>query len=324
VFLFNVTTNNDWDIYESMFKGDIISNDLLFEIVSDYFTSRGEDFQAVYKFHILLMSIGFFFFISKFSKHIVFVTISLYVLFQIIPLSNQIRYFVAFSFFLLSAYEFVVKKNYITFLLFALISVFSHRGILLMFPFLYFSFVDIDKLLKKLVIFSIILSGVFLVLYVIGMTIFSHFANYFEEKMISSLSGGIFNNLIFLIWILLVYGYNKKLSAKYKNEIDSDEKYLFLYKLSIYSIIFFPPSIYLQIIGLRYIAPLFVVWIIYFLYSLNFYSEIKNRIKQLSILLFLSVFTFMYMYLIPEWLLGIMNFELVVDLIKSNTLLNSL
>jgi len=323
--LFNVTDNNDWEIYKSVFDGYIQSNDFLFNFISDYFATRGYEYQVVYQFHILLMGICFVFFVTRFSSQNVFVVISLYLLFQLIPLSNQIRYFVAFSFFLISVYELVVSENKILFLLFATLSVLSHTGVILMYPFLYFYYkTSNEDFLGKLLLYSLLFSFLCVIIYRIGLLLFNQFTSYFETEVLSSISGGVFNNLILVVWIFYIYVRNKVLVRSNQVEIVSDIKYQFLYRLSLYSIVFIPTSIIIQIISHRYVAASVIIWVTYIMYSFKYDITIKRRILQLTIFLFLIIGSFLYFYILPEFLLGTSNLEAVSDLFDSNTLLNFL
>jgi len=107
-------------------------------------------------------------------------------------------------------------------------------------------------------------------------------------------------------------------------EIVSDIKYQFLYRLSLYSIVFIPTSIIIQIISHRYVAASVIIWVTYIMYSFKYDITIKRRILQLTIFLFLIIGSFLYFYILPEFLLGTSNLEAVSDLFDSNTLLNFL
>ena len=151
-----------------MFDGYLQSNDILFNIVADFFSSRGFEYEAVYQLHIVVMMLGFVYFISKFSFSYIFPVIFIYLLFQYIPLSNQIRYFVAFSFFLIASYMYIVEKNMLVFCFFLVLSLLSHIGILLMYPFLLMRKIDSTVFLRKCLSYSLIIAILFFVIYRVG------------------------------------------------------------------------------------------------------------------------------------------------------------
>jgi hypothetical protein len=321
--LFTVTDNSDWEIYNSVFDGYRQSNDFIFNFICDFFSSHGYEYSAVYQFHILLMGIGFIYFISRFSIHGVFAVISIYLLLQLIPLSNQIRYFIAFPLFLISVYELIISKNKILFAIFTLLSFLSHAGIILMYPFLFIYYkTENENFIRKLLIYSALFSILFFIIYRIGLIFFGQFEYYFETEMLSSIKGGIFNSLILIVWILYIYFRNKVLVISNQFEIESDIKYQFLYKLSLYSIIFIPTGIIIQIISHRFVEASIIVWVTYIMYSFKYNFDIKRRILDFTIFLILVVGSFLYIYILPEYLLGVSNIEAVLNLFESNTLFN--
>jgi len=323
VLLFYVTDNNDWESYTSIFNGYRQSRDFMFTLICDFFSSHGYDYSVVYQFHILLMGIVFIYFISRFTVKNVFTVISIYLLFQLIPLSNQIRYFIAFPFFLISAYELLILNNKILFALFALLSVLSHVGIILMYPFLIiYNHIDNENILKRLLIYSVLLSIIFYILYNIVLNVFGSFAFYFESVMLSSISGGIFTSVILIVWIVYIYFRNKVLLITNQLEIEEDLKYQFLYKLSLYPMIFIPTGIIMQIVSHRYVEASIIVWVTFIMYSFKYNFEIKKRVLDLTIFLVLVVGSFLYIYILPEYLLGVSNVEAVMNLFRSNILFN--
>ncbi len=317
--LYNVTYNSDWDMYDAIFMGHTESNDFLFNFISQSFFSKGYDYSSVYKLHIFLISIGFFYFASRNTYSNVFGIITVYLLFQIVPVSNQIRYYVAFSFFLIAIYNLIVSKNRIVFFIFAILSFVSHSAILLMYPFIYiYYFTNDDAYIRKLIVYSIILAGFFYFISFVGFIFSFHFGSYFENDLLSSFTGGLFNNLIWVLWFFFIYRTNKKLVNTNSELIESDEKYQFFYKLSLYSIIFMPVSILLQVLAHRYIAASIIVWLTFFYYSLNYEYSLKDRLQAVFSLIILIGITFFYMYILPVFLLGAPATEAVFELFLSN------
>lgn len=326
LLLYNVTYNSDWEMYDAIFMGYTESNDFLFNFISQTFSDRGYDYSSVYKLHILLIGIGFIYFASRNSYANVFGIITTYLLFQLIPVSNQIRYYAAFSFFLIGIYNLIVKKNRILFFLFIALSFLSHSAISLMFPFIYFYyFVDTNGYVRKLILYSLILAGIFYFISFVGFIFSFHFGSYFEGDLVSSFSGGLVNNFIWVFWYLFVFLINKRLENANPDLIAADVKYQFLYKISLYSILFFPVSLIIQVLAHRFIQASLIFWLLFFYYSLNFEASSKARMVTILVFIILILVTFLYMYILPTYLLGNSATEVVFQLFLSNkTFFNNL
>jgi len=324
LFLFNVTNNNDWDNYESMFYGRAEVNDFLFNFLANTFFLIRSDYSKLYQLHIVLMGFGFIYFASRFNYSAVFSVISIYLLFQLIPLSNQIRYYVAFAFFLIAAYNFIVTKNYIIFVAIAILSYLSHSGILSMYPFIFlFYSISSDKFPKRMVLFSLF-AGVFLyILSRINFT-FSNHVNSYLENDISSLLGGIYNMLIWVFWLLFIYLNHKRLMKLNSENIESDTNYQFLYKLSLYSIIFIPIGLIMQVFSQRYVLASIIIWLSYVFYSLKYEVNLFQKMLFTTKFVFLFIASFLYIYILPTYVFRTSGTELIVKLFLSNTTLVSL
>lgn len=321
VLLYHVTYNSDWEMYEAIFRGETASGDMMFNFISESFSSKGYDYSSVYKLHIFLIGAGFIYFASRNTYSNVFGIITTYLVFQLIPVSNQIRYYVGFSFFLIAIYNLLVSKNRIVFFVFSILSLLSHSAILLMYPFLYFYYyTNKEKYIQKLILYGFVLAGFFYFIFLVGFVFSFHFGSYFDNDFLSSFSGGIFNNFIWLLWFLFIYWINKRLVETNSEPLESDIMYQFLYKLSLYSLLFLPVSIVLQVLSSRYIQASFIVWVSFFYYSLNYELSLKKRLVSISFFLLLIVITFIYVYILPSFLLGKSATEDVFDLFLSNQL----
>jgi len=324
LLLYNVTYNTDWDIYEQMFNGVRDSTDFLFNFLSNWYFLNGYNYSSLYQLHIILMGIGFIYFVSRFSNSAIFVIILIYLIFEMIPLSNQIRYFVAFAFFLIAIYNFIITKNYVIFLIFAFLSVLSHLGILLFYPFLYFfKKYESGKYEKKILLYSLIIATTLYLLNYIGFVFSNNLDSYLDKDNISSLTGGIYNLLIWALWMFFIYLKQKRFLMLNSNIIEIDIKYQFLYKLSLYPILFIPIGLYVQIFAHRYIFASIIIWLTYFIYSLKFEESLFHKIKSIYIFLIVVFVTFVYIYILPFYLFGTSVITLHQELFNSNSTLQS-
>jgi hypothetical protein len=323
--LYNVTYNNDWDAYKAVFNGEIRSNDYLFNIISNTAAERGYDYESVYKFHIFLIGIFFFYFVSRSSYANIFAIITIYLLFQIVPVSNQIRYYLAFSFFLFAAYIQIIRRNHIVFVLFSLLSVLSHFGILLMFPFFYFyNKMNSSEFPPRLFLFGFIFGFFIFLIVSTDYALSTTYSSYLDFNSLSSLSGGLLNNSIWALWLLFIFHTNRRLEKHRCRELLRDEKYQFFYKLSFYCILFYPASFVIQILAHRYLASTILVWLTFYFYSLNY--EVTKKSKLFSFLVFFSLisFTFFYVYYLPTILLGLSTTGALLLIFTSNEYFNGI
>jgi hypothetical protein len=325
ILLFNVTDNSDWGPYEDMFYGNKDSSDFLFNYLSNLFYKNRLDYSNLYQLHIALMGIGFIYFASRFNFSAVFSVITIYLMLQLIPLSNQIRYYVAFAFFLISAYNFIVTKNYIIFAIFATISFLSHSGILFMYPFIYLYYsIDSDIFLKKMIVFSLITGMSLYILVKIDFNFSNNLDFYLDSENVSSFMGGVYNILIWVFWLIYIYFNNKKLTMSSSYFLYSDVKYQFLYKLSLYSIIFIPIGLSIQIFAHRYVFASIIIWLSYIFYALEYENDLFQRIRSIIIFFLIVIASLFYVYILPTFVFGTSGTELVEELFMSNTTLLSI
>jgi len=92
--LFNVTYNTDWWAYEAAYQQDIFLNDIIFNFISDFFRNRGYDYTAVYKTYITIITIAIIFFASRFKASHTFIISSVFLIFNLMQISNQISYYI--------------------------------------------------------------------------------------------------------------------------------------------------------------------------------------------------------------------------------------
>lgn len=321
ILLFNVTYNTDWWAYQSGFEGVINIDDILFNIISDFFRNKGYDYFAVYKTQIAIMTVAFVYFASRFKSSNTFAISSIYLIFMLMQFSNQAPYFVAFSLYLVSLYSFIIQKSRLKFIILAFFSIISHFGIIPLYLFLVYYYIIKDKnLINISVLTALIAPVVVLILNMLIPSLFGGYTAYFETGVMSSLLGGVYSNLIWFAWIFLIYQRNIKISKQH-SEYNYDTKYKFLYKLSIFPSIFITIAIFLKIISSRYIAVYMLVWIAYYLYSSRYiYSTLHGRINDLTKLILYALVSFIYIYFIPLFIFGESEImRKVIEILESNS-----
>jgi hypothetical protein len=320
--LYNVSFNTDWLGYELMFDGELEGTDILFNSMVVYAKAVGLKYDFIYKTHIVLMGIGFLYFVSRFSWSMIFAIISTYLLFQIVPVSNQIRYYLAYIATMLALYNLVVTKNRLNFILFAIFSLLSHTGVVLIYPFLLiYQRLNANQYFTIMFLASLIFGAFVFVFYNISLVVFSRFANYFSEDGVSTFFGGLFNNGIWIFWSFYLVWINRRLSREDDDALQEDNQYQFLYKLSMYPVLFYPISFFIQIASHRYIIASLLVWLIFIFYTLRYESTVGRQMWALSRFVLLVVISFVYFYLLPDYLLPKADTNPLLEIVLSNPVL---
>lgn len=302
-FMFKYFYENDWEKIDPMF---IFLMKIMNHFKYDYF-----DF---YKVHLIVYTLSYFFFISRYTKNIFYVFLVFFVLYYV-PYVNQIRYYLAFPFFLLSIYYFIQNRNIFLFVLFTILAITSHSAIILLYGFIPLYYFISSKYFFK-IIFS--LSGfaflVVLVLFQLGIAQqIEHFGEYFKADKTSSVLGGIFNALPYFIYIAYLWIIDKRYRKRNLDFIN-DTTYLLLSKLSFYCIIFIPASFFVQVLGHRYVFPFIIVWMIYYLHVIRNETPIIKFFNFL-VLAIVHIFVAFAIYILPNYLFGESSYE--EELIKS-------
>ncbi|MEC5166457.1 hypothetical protein RCH18_002197 [Flavobacterium sp. PL11] len=301
---FGVTDTADWEAYLWRFDDPDSKSDLLFRYLTVLAVLLGYSFEIIYQLHLVIFGFFFAFFISRFTKNI-FLVLIFYLVINYVPLVNQIRYYLALSFFLSSMYLLFCAKRKVLSVLLLILSILSHSSmvVLILFPFL--SHYSTNKnFLKRIFYASFSLFVLVFCFITLGISNFlPHYDLYFGKELTSSIIGGIFNNLPFIIFIIFLYIKQKSDVLKYP-ELLEDQKFILLSRLSLFTIIFIPAAFYLQVLGHRYVQGFLVVWICLFLYPLrlekSFYPYFSSLIGLLSLLIFLLF----YIYILTPLLFG--------------------
>lgn len=304
IFSIEIKSSADWDAYVLLFENKGANIDFFFKFLSSAFKNIGLQFEQLYQFHIILISLLFINFIRKVNNSI-FLVFGIYAILYFVPITNQIRYYLAFSLFLNGCYYlYVDKKNKLSLVVFTL-AVLSHSAILGL-----LLFVVLNKFSKKigyikvLIITSLSLLGISFFLQVIGVVSYlDKYAVYFSKESASSFLGGLFNIFPYIILLTLIY-YNYQKTIKKNLFLKEDVLYTLLYKLTMYTIVFIPISFYFQVLSHRYVIPFIVVWICLYLYPFQY---LKNQVKSLQkiwLIFFVFFLLFFYNYKFSEYILG--------------------
>lgn len=275
-----VTYTADWAGYEQSFENDLERRDLAFGFIGSIMANLGQfEYQSVYRAHVVLMGILFPFFISRWQKNPFFVS-TIFVILTYVGLANQIRFYVAFPLVLIGFYALICKKNWFSFALFSVLAYVFHSSILFFIVvvlFFYFHILKRERLVTNIVLINIFLAiisfwGLKFINQLIG-----EFSVYLVSDKLSTLAGGIYSAFPSMLAIGLVLFSNHKLKRT-NPDLLSNNYYKYLLVLSVATSVLLTLSFRTQIVRHRFIAPLLLIWIIYFL----FVGKNSKHLKQFS------------------------------------------
>ncbi len=305
IIIGSATFNNDWIAYENYYDGIVPINDLFYILGFQFFKFLNFTYLDFYLWNQLLIYVLVIFFITRFtSKYLFFVVITI----LIIPSPNfsiLLRYYTAFAFFLVGLYNLRISNNLMSGCVFLLLAGISHFGaIILLGVFLIFKFFNIGSSLKPIFFVAFVLLFFQESLFgLINELDVRWFIIYITAEETSTLKGGLMAALPYLPWMFFVYLRHKKL-FRFNKDVVSDNKYVFLYQLSLFPYFLIVLGIFTQIIQHRYVEPFAIVWCVFLCYTLSFeQSKLKKFLGgvKISILLLLS---FYLKYFLPLTLIG--------------------
>lgn len=284
----NISYTADWHNYEKIFYDtEIETKDFFIKFISSQLRELGFNYNAVYQFHIIWIAILYTYFTRKFLRNPLILVLC-FLLMTYVPLTNQIRYFLAFSLYLLSIHSFYYKK-YNSFIFFAFLALINHIGILPLYLILLF----IRKTIKRkyyavlAVIIYVIIYAFMNISYVSQL---GGFNIYLIEEMKSSFLGGLLKTLPSVITLTFIFILARKKKNKSENEV-------FLYNVSFFPIMFIPASTVLQILGDRYVFIFSIIWLIYL--SIILKSRIKSNLMWKLIIILYALTMWCIFYLLP-------------------------
>lgn len=298
-----ITYNSDWNMYYYLFKLEHFKTDFMFTLLTKIFKGFGLTYEELFIFHIISIIFLFFFLITRFTRNYVYVFL-IYFLLDYVHFTNQIRYYIGFPIMIMGLYYLLHKKNYILGICLATLSILFHNGLVVLFLFIpSFLLINEKKYLKVLMFCSFIFATfLFLVLqYGIGIS-FSHFDNYLGGDYETSLIGGLFNALPYIIYLSFLIIEYSRITRKYP-EIIYDRELLFLTKISFFPVLFLLTSFFLQIVGHRYILPFSIFWIIFYLKLISGLSQ-KVRLFKMILFSLVHLITLVCIYILPDFFLS--------------------
>lgn len=324
-FLF-ISYTPDRDIYTWLLYSRELSNDKepIFNLIANYVRNHNYDYEGLHFIYLLLYCFLYLMFVSKFIRNVLPITL-LYIPLVFIFFGTQLRFFLGYFFVLLSLYYLLIKKNKLLALSNFVLGIANHYSLVLFIPF-YFLYRIKEKFFIKIIQISFYTFIGYLVLTNIIFNLLSgiRFVSYLKGDLVSTYLGGIFTFVpIIPIYFLVNSYYKKRISLQ--PELIDDEKFIFLYKMSIIPSIFMGIALTIQVIGHRIIMTCVLFPIILFFYK---YNEIKNlnfKIKTSIIFALVYLYLFFHFNLSTAYILGKWEgLEQIEKMILSNPILEYL
>ena len=326
-FLFiGIRDSADWEMYENVFNYEEYYTDFLFRYISLFVVFLGYSFEELFVLHILLYGYFFVKFASHFTQNI-FLVIGFYIVLTYVPLANQIRYFLALSLFFNGLHCYYLGKSKTSYIYF-FFSLLSHSSMLILFSFLFVEKkVGMKNFAKTMLTYSFIFFFSFNFMLSFGILDLLgqfHMKEYFEsDDYGSSIFGGVFNEFPFICILISLYYFLEK-TIKENLFLLEDKVFVFLYKLTFYSVLFVPISFNFQIIGHRYVQAFIIVWLCLLVYTIK-HIEIKKKIIQNYVILSsYIIFMIFYLYYLPIIVFGMPNALYYLEFIRSFNSINYL
>ncbi len=300
-FTLGITYTTDWYMYYYMFKFEVDKTDPVFYNLSVLFNNYNLPYAYLFYFHISCTVLLYFFLITRFTRNYFFV-FSLYLILDYVHLTNQIRYYMGIPIIFLGFYYLLVRKKYIVSIGLIIFSLLCHSAlsVLLIFIPIYY-FVPYRRYIKVCLYIAIVAFCIVYIIFNTGIgTTIKHFGFYLESENGSSVMGGLFNAIPYLLIISFLYFFSSKY-LKGSKKIE-DPKFIFLYKATFFSIVLIPGAFLIQIIGHRYIMPFGVFWLMYYLYLIKGLPIRKNIINYLLFATVIIVVVYS-IYILPDYVL---------------------
>lgn len=310
-----VTYTSDWEGYLFFFNNSEISRDPMFAFLSEFFKNRGYTFTDLYKFHIILISFSYIY-IFKSTRVNPLLLIFISIVFNYVAIGNQIRFYLAFPLILLAFWGLVTKRYIFTAILFT-IAILEHKSVIILFVVLVvFKCLVYRRSFKKQVLLILFANIIIFFLLKFSSLFDEKYDNYQSSGNISSLAGGIFNVVPYLLPIYSCLRISKIVRRK-APELRDRPIYEFLYTCSIAPLVFLISGLYVQVLTNRFIIAFLPIWFAFFIYVYHYPLPSKTK-KTISIMAWISILIIIFWMfcLMPQ--LGFVDYFIEIYLMLSS------
>lgn len=292
----------DWEMYRWFFKLENNQTDFVFYKLSVLFHSMHLSFVELFQFHIVLITLINYFLITRFTKNYFYVMLAFMVL-NYVHSVNQIRYFLGFPILCLGFYYLILGRKIILSVVLFILAYLCHSALSVL-----FIFIPLYYLISKEKFIRIISLGAVSIILIVFIIFrfnlagkFNHFGDYLMEENVMSFVGGLYTAFPYFLNLGFLYFLNKSILKTFPEYVN-DSVYVFLYKISFFSVLFIPISFLIDILGHRYVIPFHIFWCIYFLYLTK---DLEHKDRTIKFFMFgvIQIVSAMFFYIFPDYVL---------------------
>lgn len=312
-----VTYTPDWVGYESWIEKDI-GRDVFFNFFVRNLLPDGRGYQFVHVFFVSTYTFLLILLISKFTDQ-TYLVVVLYLAIVYLFFSTQIRFFMGYYAMSLAFYYWFVDNKRQMALLFMIYAVLNHASLLFFLPFVYFFLVNVEVLIRRIALFLMLIVVIYLIstLFLTEESQNVVFLTYLaSEEHESSLLGGLFSFLPWLISFFLIHLYTHEKISEYPDLLQ-DKKFQYLYRFMIISVTFIGISLERQVIGQRFIIPSAIFQIMLLLYIARFNERRQNMTLAGVGIGYFMAYMFYY-YILSRMITSSNVAEMVGEMLQSN------
>ncbi len=312
-----VTYTPDWGGYQSWINEDI-GRDVFFNFFVKNLLPKGWDYQFVHISFVTIYTVLLIYLISRFTDQTYLVMV-LYLGIVYIFYTTQIRFFLGYYSMSLAFYFYFVESKKRIAIMALVFAVLNHITLLFFLPFMYFFFVKVETLIKRLFLLLIamvvlyLLSTLFLTEDTSNLVFLAYITS---DTFESTLLGGLFTFLPVIIGFLLVNLYAREKIAEYPALLE-DKKFQYLYRFMVISIMFVGVALERQVIGQRFVTPSIIFQLLMLFYLSKYNERRQNAVLALVGGMYYAGF-FFYNYVLSMMITSSNISNVVGEMLRSN------
>lgn len=318
-----VTYTPDWEGYEYLIKNEN-RLEIFFNFISEYALKNGFTYKDVHFFYISIYTFFLLWLISIFNNNL-FVVSVLYMIFVFLFYATQIRFFMGYYAGILALYYFFQDRRLFLSVALFLFAVLNHSSLIILLLYIPLYSIKVNRLIKIVTMFAIT-TFIFFYILVESTTIvtlinnYTSYSNYISIENRSSTLGGLALLLPFILYFpfLMRYYFKVRNMMSIKGDI---KKIDFLCKMTIIPIVFIGISVYIQIIGHRFVIPSLLLSLLLFFQLIRY--DKYNRTSRFIFIIFIVSGILYYYFLLPSITNSEIN-EIIIRMLDSNPIIQNL
>ncbi|GEM_PF-3116015 len=259
-----------------------------FQLVAAIIRKYGYTYQFLHISFISVYSFIYVYLVSKFNRNVFLISL-LYLPLIFIFYGTQLRYFLGYYAVILGLYYSTVARRRIVAICWFAFAICSHYSLIIFIPFLYLLRLQKNFFRRIVNLSLLILVGYNILINIIFKLLAGvRFVDYLKGDLVSSYGGGLFSFALLLpVYYLLNTYYKQRLTQN--PELDDDEVFSFLYKMSVIPLVYFGIALTAQVIGHRIMMTGMLFPLLLFFYK---FRDVAGSVRRFNYLL---IFTLTYL-----------------------------